>query len=329
MIKGRKRAVLISKMDRKMIREGKRGGFSRDLKVGRVMRDGDTGSNDRVEGQGNREQETVDARSPRGGRGNIIGNMEKGMGIMRGVIKIEFSFESRPGRDERRGRKMMGRRGGVCCVLNEIEITTKKSIIGSVGFVNGSKEMRIEVKITRFEVDVEKLKRGTIAQARDITTQLNETTSDIRKRNINSIIKTRNSGRINNSSTGMGHIKIITRNVIREIREGKILRRGKMSFLETDNIMSFSERVKGRGDFGTTMNSARVGRIIRETTNIIGENTRNRKKRSIDGRRVKRERVRTQRDLVRGGNSLRKKKRERRVLVVENGRYVALISLRH
>ena len=96
---------------------------------------------------------------------------------------------------------------------------------------HGLNKFGIEGKISRFEVNIEHLKRRVGRRSRGIAAKLNVTGSKRRKGIIRATEEARKSRGVNNNSAGMITIKIIARdNTIRK-GMGKLLIRIEVSFL--------------------------------------------------------------------------------------------------
>lgn len=81
-------------------------------------------------------------------------------------------------------------------------------------------------------------------------------------------------GGVNDSSPPTVHIKVVPRDKAIRERESKMLIGGKVSFLNTNNIMILDKTIKGIGNRKTTLKSTRTRRIKRKTTNVVREDTR-------------------------------------------------------
>jgi hypothetical protein len=75
----------------------RRGRGSSKVKVGRVVRNANSGSNKRVVIEGKGKKEPVKPRGPRKRRRRVTGDVKKSMGVVRGVKDLEDGFKIRPG----------------------------------------------------------------------------------------------------------------------------------------------------------------------------------------------------------------------------------------
>jgi hypothetical protein len=103
-------------------------------------------------------------------RGAGVGcDMVVGVGVVRGVVEVELSFERVPLLSEAWRWEVGAGGGGVGGGLNEVKVTANKGVDARVRGVHGVEKAAIEDEVTpRFHVDVEELKRLSIALKRSV-----------------------------------------------------------------------------------------------------------------------------------------------------------------
>jgi hypothetical protein len=175
--------TLIGKMNREVVGEGKRGRAS-GVDVGDMRGDRDGGGDDRIVGKKGGEEKTIDTRRPRIGGSRVISNMEEGMGLVRGIIEVEPSFEGRPSVRKGSGRESGDGGRRVADSLDEVEIPAEEGSTVGGGRGHSRNKAGVEGKIsTSFKINIKNLE-GLSAACGRIPTKLNATPSNRRESNI-------------------------------------------------------------------------------------------------------------------------------------------------
>jgi hypothetical protein len=205
------KASLIREVNRKMI--GKRRKTRvRNLEIGGVVSNRDRGNSNRVVREKRREKKTIKARRPTIRRRRRISDVIKGMGNRRRIKERKLLFKERPRRKKRRRGQMSTGGGRIMKVFYKVQITAEKSSRTIKDRRHSIKKKSVEDIISRFEVDVEKLKGLMRVGFRSITTKLDVTTGDRRKKNIFRNKEVKNRRRVNNKSARATHVEIVPRN---------------------------------------------------------------------------------------------------------------------
>ena len=231
------------KRDGKVVREravSRRG----RTEVGVVVENGDRRREDGTERERRGKEKAIETRRPRERTGSVACEVEVGVFVVWGVHDVEMRLEGPEEREEGSRRERRRGAGGIGMGLDEVEVTTKKG--GDRGR-NGEKvvdELGLEsdLVLTRFEVDVEKLKGMVERIFWGVTTQLGVAITSGGERDVMRRVETEDRGSVNDESTGLFHGAVVAGNqAAGEGREGLLFKVGKVGFLEADDVVARRE----------------------------------------------------------------------------------------
>ena len=284
----------------------------RNFEVGVMERNSDYRSDYRVTSNENRNKEPVKPRGPTKSRRRVTGDVVKGVRIVRGLNQIETSFEGIPIRTEDSSRQRWRDRGRIFRAFNKIEVTTQKSRNGGVSRTHGFDETRVIGEVTtRFEVNIEQLKRRVGACAGRVTTQLNTPLGNEWKRDVRGRITSCDCRSVDNESPTVRHIQIVARNdTVRKTSKSMRLSGGQVSLLKANDIVRLDKVTKSTRNLKSTRESRRVCGVVRKTVNVVSENGRDRKRRRRNRRWKRGTRRRKRRNRI-GREGERKVRRKR------------------
>ena len=192
-------------------------------KIGVMMWDRDSWSEERVVVQGERKEKTINTRRPsiRGRR--IVSDVKERVSVMRRVEELEVRFEGGPRAKEVLRWDVRGSRGRVFGTLDEVEVAAKEGgdVVGSSE--HGLDEKFIEVVVTRSEIDVEKLKGRVRRRGRSIAAQLGEALGDRREGDVGAVVVLGEEGSVENGRATLKDILVISGDAaILKVRQSKL-----------------------------------------------------------------------------------------------------------